>query len=1351
MPNSAAFLNDEEKREYEELGGGVQRLIVEIPISPAAVEARPAGRPEPRPLAPFVAEQVRKLIDKHEREGSASIRSKWFGCACVEVRDEDGMTWSAETVSLKLEDDFPRFNRIHLASYKDNYSLPVISNLIGVRRFLKAAEEHRLLSPSALSGRWPAPVIFGVAVLLGVVLQLIPEPAEGGPSTRTTYLTILASAVIGLASQYVITHLTDRTIPKKIEKLNSELEKIAAGGGDEKYHRFIDSLARCLKGVGFPRFVIVDDYERLDLPTRGVIQRYFEQYAPDAAGSEYWVVFEGQDGDKFSSQIDDGQKFEAYRESIMLRQLFLDKEERRRLVEQLGRAPEAVHYQAVKLICKDTAKGKERVRKIVERYRRDHPKEPIYGDLELLYLLSLATAFPGNFSLSDPDLSNRLADKNLVRSDVLRQFLHGTNLGLNELRDRLKSVPESFPTLLAAEETKREKKLHIVPETTLALAGTAKALALPRPGLGHLFWSLYWYNVRQQLPWEAFWVRKLNYHLKEAELFTPAGGEADKRTLNELFDALIYAVDGSLRTGVFEDVTPLLEKAPHILEMGGLTDSRPHQNRLATRCWEAYSVLGRDEILGVVFDLSALPGRQEPAAGAGAERQDLLEALFFDSMPLAPPRRAALMTDFFRRMGGDRQTVESVSDYARVRSAWLALSASPIAGVDVTKLHRAVRRSDGTLEELTRKALNRIGSKSEESARITDIATLSLALWCNALRFHHSTAYITQPDHAANFKTLVGLATDAVLKASYIREEATIRSENFLRMDFLASGLAGELCAVALASIVMANQYLVRQGREVIDQPLLDQIKELFNFSAEISNLPLPTDLTPQKLTSSVLIKKIDAMLGFCSIVWDRFGLQRLLDFTNIRRVHFNAVCGEGKHASERSFDSLLESVGSAINDRGFTGLIANLVVADCLRQAGEIEAYYLRQAGLIALEGDFGPRLKQELSFAVIDEIHNLGYDLDEFLESVLEENGRNECFLLSLLDRLPEGYAGGRVLALTNAPSPSTPPEVVAKLEATIASYVERIRRPDEKREVDGLLRYFSLAEKVRRKEAADSSEILDSWKGLKDLPIYADVLDLIIANGSAPPEVFSESLSALDHDPLQDSYTSHLFLAMRRALHFLKSGEADEDARAILVRYLRTGVERWKSELTAEVNVEIYRLLMSLDPEKKLYYFSEVQNWQYVALRRTQLERLPQLVAAGKFFLIFFDYTQTMLPWGLASDMEAKEFHARLAAPPEQKKERLIVWKNGGGEVPEPLGGGDSVSGEFICLGHCLFNAPDDQGANFHDDREAFNRAAYRAISDLLDLITDLPALPNSIKELLQNYSKRLIYEPAESAKN
>lgn len=1346
MRNSAAFLNDEEKQEYQELDGGIQRSVIEIPNSPVALDARQKIKPESRPLAPHIVAQVRGLIAKLEREGSASIKRKWFGCSCVEVKEDDGMTWSAETVSLALKGSFPHFNGVYLASYKDSHSLPAISNLIGVRRFLKIAGQHKMGTLSVFSNRWPAPAIVVAAILIGIVLKVFETP-QGGSPTKMTYLTVVASAALGLVLQYVITHLTDRTTPKKIEKFNSELEKILREEDQQKYGRFIDSLASYLQSLEFPRFVIIDDYERLDLTTKSVIQRYFEKNVADADGSEYWVVFEGQDGDKFSTRIADGPQFEGYRDSRILQQLFLDEEQRHSLVERFDRPPETVNYQAIKLICKDTAKGKERVKKIVERYRREHPREAMFGNLEFLYLLSLTAASPSNFFLSDPDLINRLVDSSSVRAQVLRQFLHGTKLGLNEFRNRLKSAAESFPTFLIVEDTRVQKNLRVIPETPFALAETAKALDLPHPGLGHLFWSLYWYNKLepQKSPPEAFWMRKLNHHIKEAALITPAGDEIDKRILSELFDALIYAVKGSLRTGVFEDVTPLLEKAPYLLEMGELTGSYSHQKRLAKLCWEAYSVLGRDEILGVIFDLYALPGRQAQTE-TKEETEDLLETLFFESMPLFPARRATLKTDFFHSTVGERQTVESVSHYARVRSAWLALSVSPIVGLDVTKLHQTVQRSDETLEDLTRKALERISSESEESVRITDIATLSLALWCNALRFHPAVAYMTQSDHAANFKALVDLATEAVLKASYIREEATIRSEHFLRMDFLASGLAGELYAVALASIITAYQYLVRQGQEVIDQPLLKQINDLFKFSDEIFNYPLPSALTRQHLTSSELVKKVDAMLKFCSIIWNRFGLQLLLEFTNIRRVHFNAICLGVNYAREESYESLLESVGVAINDKGFTGLITNLVIADCLRQAGEIEAYYLRQAGVIAVEGDFGLQLQQELSFAVVNEIHNLGYDLDIFLENILEENGHKECFLLSLLDRLPPSFATGRVLSLINAPKPHTPPEISGRLEEVIASYVQRIELPEVKREVDSLLQYFSIEGKIHREEPLDVPAILASWSELKDLPAYAGVLNLIIENYSAPPDVLRESLSVLDHDPAQDNYAWHLFLAMKRARHFVTTDENDADVNAILVRYLRPGIEKWKSSLTAEINVTIYRILRYLDPEKRTYYFSELQNWEYVKVRRNQLERLPQLVAEGRFFLIFSDYTFTMLPWGLASDVELKAFSGHLNVPPEQKKERLIEWKNNDGEVPRPLINEDSVSSEFIYLGQYLFSAPNDQDPLFHDARNVFNQAAYDAMPELLDLITGLPALPNSIKELLQNYSKRFFYDPA-----
>ena len=67
--------------------------------------------------------------------------------------------------------------------------------------------------------------------------------------------------------------------------------------------------------------------------------------------------------------------------------------------------------------------------------------------------------------------------------------------------------------------------------------------------------------------------------------------------------------------------------------------------------------------------------------------------------------------------------------------------------------------------------------------------------------------------------------------------------------------------------------------------------------------------------------------------------------------------------------------------------------------------------------------------------------------------------------------------------------------------------------------------------------------------------------------------------------------------------------------------------------------------------------------------------------------------------------------------------------------------AVSGEFLIIGSWLFSSPLEQDAAFADERKKFNYAASHSLQDLLSLAVNLPNVEPPIRQLLQDFSKRL----------
>lgn len=314
----------------------------------------------------------------------------------------------------------------------------------------------------------------------------------------------------------------------------------------------------------------------------------------------------------------------------------------------------------------------------------------------------------------------------------------------------------------------------------------------------------------------------------------------------------------------------------------------------------------------------------------------LVEAEFseFESTPLASFDRASLRPDLLSRLVSSRRASESIYQYAQARSAWLALTLSPfLISLEATELRQAVIHADEILDDLAEKTVRRIGKGAEAGVLITDILTLSLALWCGALRMRPEARFITGADPGKNFAALLDAATGAVLKAAEIKEQSAKYAQNSLGWDFLSNGLIRKLYVVTLASVITAYRSLPPKAQAAVTEQQIKFVNDIIRYSRDLIDFPLGQVRTRDDILSDSLFHQTDEMLTFCELLWDRFGFERLRDFMNVRRVHFNVIGQSFEYKKEVADNAIRESLSAALDEQSFTGLIANVMLANCLKQ----------------------------------------------------------------------------------------------------------------------------------------------------------------------------------------------------------------------------------------------------------------------------------------------------------------------------------------------------------------------------------------------------------------------------------
>jgi hypothetical protein len=477
--------------------------------------------------------------------------------------------------------------------------------------------------------------------------------------------------------------------------------------------------------------------------------------------------------------------------------------------------------------------------------------------------------------------------------------------------------------------------------------------------------------------------------------------------------------------------------------------------------------------------------------------------------------------------------------------------------------------------------------------------------------------------------------------------------------------------------------------------------------------------------------------------VWERFGLQRQKDFSNARQCQFfgsiaRHLAGRQVHIHEE----VLLRLGPAINRYDFTGLLANLIAASVLRKAGELSAHYFIQTGIIALDGAFSADFGRDLSMLIIKGCHSFRLDLSRFLEVLLKDDNEGEpSYLDQFLSETPEDKWSETFLALLNASALSTTPHLRARVLAELTSKTAQMKSEECRDDVLILLDLTRVSDGIAAGGTMDSEDMHKRWEGRKGHWLYPAYLKMLLRSGANVERTVDDVFRILDRDPLLDDSNTYLRLAVSICQWLVDEDRSNEAA--IPVGYLKTAIERWKPTHTAEDNCEVYRLLYSLDTESSQQYLGELMKWEDIKIQRDHLKRIPELMKEGAYFHVFEYYFRTMRFWGLETDIPRKSLLSQIHASECEKDKMFLEWHAGSRVVPEPLvKRGDEVvlSSQFLILGHILFSAPRDLNPAFDQGRAGFDLAARRSLPNLLELISSLPSLPTSIKQLLEKYSNR-----------
>lgn len=1279
---------------------------------------------------------------------------RWFKCRFIQVLEGDGSSWSSQMVNDKVKNHLSHFNRFCLADQINFGKLPLIADFIGRKFFLKAAVDNKLTTSFIGLKNWFTPMIILVAVIIGIglkaleiILKYKTEALKNQPAEilfDPMFIGITTSLIfLGLVSKQISIYLSTKTESKSIDNFKEQLENEQVR--KTNFDKFINKLARKLVTKEFPRFVIIDNFGRLDEITRTVILKYFQNYARHRVGSEYWVVFETEGYERLSSRLDAGSCTYAIGRSEQFRQRLLNTDEKQKLITSLGLADNPEDFISVKDLCKGNEQTRQSLNELFQNYRSLNPKQGNrYGSIDFLYLISL-TAYPGKTPLDERFLIDKLSVKSGLDSFLLDKLLVGTRRQKIEFKKMLASIRKDFDYRIILEDKDDPYRLTLTSEIARFLETNANSLDLPPAGLGHLFWSLFWYNKFRNAPVQAFFIRKLAYHISKIDLMGLEKDDQLRKIVRDIFEAHLFIIDGAMKICLFEIIPALIQNVVYLMDDDNYEPMDSDRKRLYERAWEAYLTLGEENILELILDIfqfapasTRLPVEAE---------SNPLDVLYFESTIMNDVKRATLANSYDNATFGNPNSLAAISNYAKSRSGWFATTLLHMTDrLDRFKSMNIVQASIEVLRsfyKLNERCQSRVLNGVSNHRRVIDILSLSLLQWSSGL----STKMILNLSAKENINLqehinrLVDSAENMVILANELKTRDDNQKTN-TEFDYLLSVLLQDICLVSISSILIAERSLEDYNIIIFNNEIFGKIDRVINDINSLFDFEIPGLDKLQDLRSSILCEKIDSLLKLCCIIYRRFKLTLLHDFLELRRLQFTRIClGVNLSASER-IRNFSDSLSTMVDKRDYTGIIANFVLANTLHEAIELRAHYVQNGCKLAIESKCGDVLKRELSIVAISETHSLNTDPLIFIEHIFDSSTVKNNFLDNLLDEVLEKDFNSIILCFLNTVDKTTSEKARADLYNVIEKKVQNLSPSDLKKDLSALIDYFKFKKVVRSGDKLDVGGIIKEWEDRKHLWMYIGVINLILENGYSFDKIADEVFSALNHDPIIDNINVNFLLALNTVGKLAHSKIYDERFK-IALEYLRKSMPMWKKHSTVETNLRAYKMLCEVDAQNKDVYLNEIMHWQVVKIERDHLRRLPIMAAQGKYFLIFYDYFESMVFWGLGTEIPFNDLYNKLNISPKNKIEYLSEWKVSDAEVPNPWVINNNqrcLSSEFLSIGHFLFNPPVSIDSQFNDDRQRVNMIAKKHLKELINLICNLPKLPFSIRILIERFSKR-----------
>ena len=293
-----------------------------------------------------------------------------FSAFAIAVKPDDGMSWSAERVYQEARRLRPNYACIALHEILGK-ALPAISLLMKPQQFL------RLAANCKLANRFLGPWSFRFLSLLGIVIAAISAYTQLSKLASLPWFWV-ALALLAAATQSPLAEWrSKRRMQSSEESFQEKFRSTNLMGSD--WDNFIQAMVKKMRSTPFPRVIVIDDFEALDMLTQRVIVQYFDGLIDEPPGCEVWCIFEGTTGGTFSTRARlNAKRASAFGDVLCAKQPLLSTDEKLDLIERIGAPADREQFTTIKSVCdSQSLSAEDRLRPLREYQQRDEKQSAL--------------------------------------------------------------------------------------------------------------------------------------------------------------------------------------------------------------------------------------------------------------------------------------------------------------------------------------------------------------------------------------------------------------------------------------------------------------------------------------------------------------------------------------------------------------------------------------------------------------------------------------------------------------------------------------------------------------------------------------------------------------------------------------------------------------------------------------------------------------------------------------------------------------------------------------------------------------------------------------------------------------